>query len=107
MSKLQAQVNLLRREIDLLSQEIQKNLFAGQFLDLAALVDTRSNLIKNLMGFYSKDIDKAALKNYFLELYQRDQVLMQRICYENSVVETALLKVNKIARYSDSAVRGV
>ena len=106
MNTPQTQVNLLRREIDLLTQEIQKNLFAGQYLDLVAMVNLRSNLIKNLMGLYSKDIDKVALKNYFLELSERDQVLIGRICHENSIVEAALLKMNKVARYSDSAVRG-
>jgi len=107
MSDLQTKVNLLRREVDLLTQEIQKKLFEGQFLDLSGMVDLRFQLIKKLMSYSSQDIDKAALKNYFLELYERDQMIIARIFQENSAVEEALLKINKVARYSDSAVRGV
>ncbi len=106
MTQVQTQVNLLRREVDFLTQEIQKKLYEGQFLDLAAMVDLRFRLIKRLMNFFSQDIDKVALKNYFTELYERDQAIITKICQENLTIEAALLKLNKVSHYSEPAVRG-
>ena len=107
MSTLQNQVNELRVAIDHVTHQMHIKINRKDYIDLAAMLSERLDLLHRLVAMTELDIDKEALKNYFIELRERDQSLIALIGEERAEVEAQLLNLNKLANYVNPVMRGV
>ena len=100
MTDLQNQVNQLRISIDLLTQDAFAQVNQGDYNNVNDLLTRRFELIKKLIYFSSKNINKAELQQYLVELRERDQSIIQRIVEDKNEIKNALLNLNKMKQYA-------
>lgn len=97
----QEQIFKLRREIDLLTHRFHLVLNQDVCKTALNLLDRRYQLIQALCQL-AQQMDKEQLRNYLVELQQRDQQLIHAIHQEQAHIKRSLFNLHKVKQYTAS-----
>jgi len=91
----------LRKEIDLINNQIFQQVSLTEMHGLDTLLDHKLNLIQVLLTYvHAADVDKIKLMHYLHELQDRDEIIMQKIIATKSEMAQTILNLNKMSAYT-------